>query len=42
MILVDAPGYGKRGRAEWGELWEHYIDTRAQYLRVSFGGYRAD
>ena len=30
MVLVDAPGYGTRGRAEWGELWEHYVDTRPQ------------
>lgn len=30
MILVDAPGYGMRGRAEWGELWEYYVDTRPQ------------
>lgn len=21
MVLVDAPGYGERGRPEWGELF---------------------
>ncbi|EJD07453.1 P-loop containing nucleoside triphosphate hydrolase protein [Fomitiporia mediterranea MF3/22] len=30
LVLVDAPGYGSRGKAEWGALWEHYIDTRKQ------------
>ena len=23
-ILVDAPGYGGRGRPEWGELFDHH------------------
>ncbi|TFK49139.1 P-loop containing nucleoside triphosphate hydrolase protein [Heliocybe sulcata] len=34
LILVDAPGYGRRGRAEWGKLWDHYVQTRAQLRRV--------
>ncbi|KAH8116328.1 P-loop containing nucleoside triphosphate hydrolase protein [Phellopilus nigrolimitatus] len=34
LVVVDAPGYGKRGRAEWGQLWEHYIDTRAELRQI--------
>ena len=29
-ILVDAPGYGARGRPEWGTLFDHYIDNRKE------------
>ena len=32
LVLVDAPGYGARGRPEWGELFDHYISTRKQYV----------
>lgn len=32
LVLVDAPGYGRRGRLEWGELFEHYVDSRTQYV----------
>lgn len=35
LILVDAPGYGQRGRAEWGELFDHYIRTRDTYVTHS-------
>lgn len=28
MLLVDAPGYGQRGRPEWGTLFDSYIRTR--------------
>ncbi|GJJ11459.1 hypothetical protein Clacol_005692 [Clathrus columnatus] len=28
LVLVDAPGYGERGRPEWGVLFDHYIRTR--------------
>ena len=31
LILVDAPGYGARGRVQWGELFDKYIETREQY-----------
>jgi GTP-binding protein len=31
--LVDAPGYGGRGRPEWGELFDHYVDNRKEYAR---------
>jgi GTP-binding protein len=31
LILVDAPGYGARGKAEWGRLFDEYINTREQY-----------
>ncbi|THH09730.1 hypothetical protein EW145_g1794 [Phellinidium pouzarii] len=34
LIVVDAPGYGRRGRAEWGELWDHYIKTRAELRQI--------
>ncbi|KAF9018277.1 P-loop containing nucleoside triphosphate hydrolase protein [Hymenopellis radicata] len=34
LILVDAPGYGRRGRAEWGDLFEEYILTRPQLRRI--------
>jgi GTP-binding protein len=29
-VLVDAPGYGGRGRPEWGKLFDHYIDNRKE------------
>jgi GTP-binding protein len=32
VVLVDAPGYGARGRSEWGELFDHYVDTRQEYV----------
>jgi GTP-binding protein len=28
---VDAPGYGIRGKVEWGKLFDEYIETREQY-----------
>jgi GTP-binding protein len=34
VILVDAPGYGERGRREWGELFNQYLKTRAELCRV--------
>lgn len=33
VVLVDAPGYGGRGRPEWGELFDHYVDNRKEYVR---------
>ncbi|KIJ55487.1 hypothetical protein M422DRAFT_24061, partial [Sphaerobolus stellatus SS14] len=30
IVLVDAPGYGSRGRAEWGQLFDHYIQNRKE------------
>ena len=30
LILVDAPGYGARGRAEWGKLFDGYLETRKE------------
>ena len=32
-VLVDAPGYGGRGRPEWGELFDYYVDNRKEYAR---------
>ena len=29
-VLVDAPGYGGRGRPEWGKLFDHYTDNRKE------------
>ncbi|KAJ7777147.1 P-loop containing nucleoside triphosphate hydrolase protein [Mycena metata] len=34
VVLVDAPGYGARGRPEWGDLFNTYITTRKQLKRV--------
>ncbi|KAF9461088.1 P-loop containing nucleoside triphosphate hydrolase protein [Collybia nuda] len=34
LILVDAPGYGARGRPEWGEMFDKYIETRKELRRV--------
>lgn len=34
VVLVDAPGYGERGRPEWGELFNQYLETRAELRRV--------
>lgn len=31
LILVDAPGYGARGKVEWGKLFDEYIENRKQY-----------
>lgn len=30
LILVDAPGYGARGRPQWGELFDHYVRMRKE------------
>ena len=29
---MDAPGYGGRGRREWGQLFDHYTDNRKEYV----------
>ncbi|KAJ1306710.1 hypothetical protein OPQ81_007701 [Rhizoctonia solani] len=34
LTLVDAPGYGQRGRPEWGRVFEHYLQTRKSLRRV--------
>ncbi|RPD64497.1 P-loop containing nucleoside triphosphate hydrolase protein [Lentinus tigrinus ALCF2SS1-7] len=34
LVLVDAPGYGSRGRPEWGALFDHYVQTRKELRRV--------
>ncbi|OJT15367.1 GTP-binding protein EngB [Trametes pubescens] len=34
LVLVDAPGYGSRGRPEWGALFDHYVQTRSELRRV--------
>ncbi|KAF8603817.1 P-loop containing nucleoside triphosphate hydrolase protein [Ceratobasidium sp. AG-I] len=34
LTLVDAPGYGGRGRPEWGKVFEHYVSTRQSLKRV--------
>ncbi|KAF5372057.1 hypothetical protein D9758_005117 [Tetrapyrgos nigripes] len=34
VILVDAPGYGERGRPEWGRLFDEYVRTREELRRV--------
>ncbi|CAE6394341.1 unnamed protein product [Rhizoctonia solani] len=34
LTLVDAPGYGQRGRPEWGRVFEYYLETRKCLRRV--------
>ncbi|KAF9525111.1 P-loop containing nucleoside triphosphate hydrolase protein [Crepidotus variabilis] len=34
LILVDAPGYGSRGRPEWGDLFDHYVQSREHLKRA--------
>nr|GAT46975.1 P-loop containing nucleoside triphosphate hydrolase protein [Mycena chlorophos] len=34
VVLVDAPGYGARGRVEWGTLVDAYIENREQLRRI--------
>ncbi|KDR67662.1 hypothetical protein GALMADRAFT_257913 [Galerina marginata CBS 339.88] len=34
LLLVDTPGYGARGRPEWGDLFNHYVQTRQQLKRI--------
>ncbi|KAH7335378.1 P-loop containing nucleoside triphosphate hydrolase protein [Rhizoctonia solani] len=34
LTLVDAPGYGQRGRPEWGKVFEHYLQTRKNLRRI--------
>ncbi|KAF5385800.1 hypothetical protein D9615_002193 [Tricholomella constricta] len=34
LILVDAPGYGARGRPEWGNMFDTYLETRKALRRV--------
>ncbi|KAF9054734.1 P-loop containing nucleoside triphosphate hydrolase protein [Panaeolus papilionaceus] len=34
LLLVDAPGYGARGRPEWGDLFDQYISKREQLKRI--------
>jgi GTP-binding protein len=33
-VLVDAPGYGARGRPEWGKLFDHYIRNREEWVSL--------
>ncbi|KZT07558.1 P-loop containing nucleoside triphosphate hydrolase protein [Laetiporus sulphureus 93-53] len=34
LIVVDAPGYGSRGRPEWGDLFRYYVSNRQELRRV--------
>ncbi|CEL61915.1 putative GTP-binding protein EngB OS=Rhodopseudomonas palustris (strain BisB18) GN=engB PE=3 SV=1 [Rhizoctonia solani AG-1 IB] len=34
LTLVDAPGYGLRGRPEWGRVFEHYLEKRKSLRRI--------
>jgi GTP-binding protein len=36
LVVVDAPGYGERGRPEWGDLVNDYVENRPKYARVLF------
>ncbi|KAI0091578.1 P-loop containing nucleoside triphosphate hydrolase protein, partial [Irpex rosettiformis] len=33
-VVVDAPGYGQRGRPEWGALFDHYVSNREELKRI--------
>ncbi|CAK5273611.1 unnamed protein product [Mycena citricolor] len=33
-IFVDAPGYGRSARSQWGDLFTQYITTRPQLKRI--------
>jgi GTP-binding protein len=32
LVVVDAPGYGLRGRVEWGDMVEKYMEEREEYV----------
>jgi GTP-binding protein len=34
LVLVDAPGYGARGRLEWGALFDAYVEQRKELRRI--------
>ncbi|KZP13204.1 P-loop containing nucleoside triphosphate hydrolase protein [Athelia psychrophila] len=34
LVLVDAPGYGARGRREWGQLFDAYVSQRKELRRI--------
>ncbi|KAF9060478.1 hypothetical protein BDP27DRAFT_1430046 [Rhodocollybia butyracea] len=34
FILVDSPGYGQRGRPEWGKLFDSYLRSRKELRRI--------
>ncbi|KIK62491.1 hypothetical protein GYMLUDRAFT_84418 [Collybiopsis luxurians FD-317 M1] len=34
IILVDSPGYGDRGRPEWGTLFDSYVQKRKELRRI--------
>jgi len=38
LVVVDSPGYGARGRPEWGAVFDDYIRNRNEYatFRLSF------
>ncbi|KAK1216880.1 hypothetical protein PQX77_020456 [Marasmius sp. AFHP31] len=34
LVVVDAPGYGQRGRPEWGELFTEYVNKRRHLRQI--------
>ncbi|KZS94441.1 P-loop containing nucleoside triphosphate hydrolase protein [Sistotremastrum niveocremeum HHB9708] len=34
LVLVDSPGFGFRGKEEWGQLFDAYISTRQELRRI--------
>ncbi|KAH7920522.1 P-loop containing nucleoside triphosphate hydrolase protein [Leucogyrophana mollusca] len=34
LVVVDSPGYGARGRPEWGAVFHHYLETRDELRRI--------
>ncbi|KAJ8080327.1 hypothetical protein PM082_017160 [Marasmius tenuissimus] len=34
LVVVDAPGYGQRGRPEWGKLFAEYVNKRRHLRQI--------
>ncbi|KAI9573896.1 P-loop containing nucleoside triphosphate hydrolase protein [Boletus coccyginus] len=34
LVVVDSPGYGSRGRSEWGTVFNHYVSKREELRRI--------
>ncbi|KAF8141870.1 hypothetical protein EV363DRAFT_1151216 [Boletus edulis] len=34
LVVVDSPGYGSRGRSEWGAVFNHYVTNREELRRI--------
>ncbi|KAH7910288.1 P-loop containing nucleoside triphosphate hydrolase protein [Hygrophoropsis aurantiaca] len=34
LVVVDSPGYGARGRPEWGAVFRYYLENREELRRI--------